>query len=374
MGIIIAAGALFTAVYDVLYRYNSSNTTNLNAATVDKTGQTNWSLMGTTKTENGETAAFNFDQGTYMVIFGGQNGYTNRMDIGHGAVCIAFYKADGGVNYGPNNMTVQIGLDFLAGQNADCDGGGKTLVTTNFALPDVYKGSLRAVASGGGGGTYWGGRVGSFGSWNEGTDWASTGGYRCSDSYNESWSGSNGSWTNDGFRYDEVRTRQGKGPGGEGNGGAGYYNGGGGYGEYYGGASGGSGSCTPWCYPLYCEEIYSRLVNGSQSGSLCEYGGVWFYRIDPVEASYPDGKTVGYDDGVAELVVGLTPDKDGSDRKIPVQGVKSSNSWWANFDCGIRVGWVYSVSEDGKSWHGVGPDKIDCVNFVVMNEKVKNEE
>ncbi|MBO4726373.1 MAG: hypothetical protein J5598_02095, partial [Clostridia bacterium] len=32
MGIIIAAGALFTAVYDVLYRYNSSNTTNLNAA------------------------------------------------------------------------------------------------------------------------------------------------------------------------------------------------------------------------------------------------------------------------------------------------------------------------------------------------------
>ena len=353
VGIIIAAGALFTAVYDVIYRYNSSNTINLNAATVNKTGQTNWSLMGTTKTVNGETAAFNFDQGTYMVIFGGQNGYTDRMDCGHGAVCLAFYKADGGVNYGPNNMTVQIGLDFLAGQNADCDGGGKTLVTTNFALPDGYKGSLRAVASGGGGGAYGGGHIGSFGSWNAGTDWASMGGYYSNNADGwYGWAGSNGSWANDGFRYDGVRTRQGNGMDGTGNGGAGFYNGGGGYSSSLGGASGGSGSCTPWCYPLYCEGMqYHARAPWPTSGSICEKGGVWFYRMDPT--GQPTGLNVNYGNIAEMRVVGSGP-------HTPVTAVKQI-SWFANnnIDCGIRTGWVYSVSEDGKSWHGVGPEKVN---------------
>ena len=148
VGIIIAAGALFTAVYDVLYRYNSSNTINLNAATVDYTGQTSWSVQGT-KNNGAETRTLSFDAGTYMVIFAGQSGapeVTYDCGYGAGAVCIAFYKADGSSER-PNSMTVNIGAGSVSG-------GGKTEVKTNFARPGGWttEKELVAIASGGGAG------------------------------------------------------------------------------------------------------------------------------------------------------------------------------------------------------------------------------
>ena len=87
VGIIIAAGALFTTVYDVIYRYNSSNTTNLNAASsvyYDPSG-TYFSATGSGLQCN-EITTLNFNNGTWMVFFNGQQGYAG----GIGALCFAF--------------------------------------------------------------------------------------------------------------------------------------------------------------------------------------------------------------------------------------------------------------------------------------------
>ncbi|MBS7400980.1 MAG: hypothetical protein KIG16_00510, partial [Eubacteriales bacterium] len=147
VGIIIAAGALFTSVYDVLYRYNSSNTTNLNAATVNKTGQTSWIVEGT-KFNGAETTTLSFDAGTYMVVFSGQDGNqlgSQMESVGEGAVCLAFYKG--------SNMTVTIGEG--GGRGNQRDGGGYTSVKTNFARPSGWttEKELVAIASGAGAGS-----------------------------------------------------------------------------------------------------------------------------------------------------------------------------------------------------------------------------
>ena len=142
MGIIIAAGALFTAVYDVIYKYNSSNTINLNAATVDMMGRTIWYVDGDRKNDY-KGFVLKFDTGTYMMIFSGQSGMENYIE-GSGAACLAFYKG--------NSMTVTIGVGGGRGSNTDgsLDGGGCTTVQTNFALPVGYAGSYAAIASGSG--------------------------------------------------------------------------------------------------------------------------------------------------------------------------------------------------------------------------------
>ena len=389
MGIIIAAGALFTAVYDVLYRYNFSNTTNLNAATVDKTGQTRWSIGGT-KFNGAETTTLNFDAGTWMIVFDGQNPSESLSGGGAGAVCIAFYKG--------SNMTVQIGVGGGAGVNGKgWNGGGYTSVKTNFARPSGWttENELTAIASGGGGT----GRStssfmnatgmtqeqvfkmmdGTFKGW-EGDWWDVHG--QISNNFRHV-SGTPGSWWGDGIRCDQVNVRS------DGSGEysfrrteEGYAGGGGGY--FNGGASGllyndeatsclqvgGGGCCTPWCYPLQSSDMVTGPMrdNGERCRVWTWWGGIDFINIDPM--SIPSGKDVSYG-GTAELVAGVNGER------TPREGVRGLVDEWPtiesgrpqDYDCGIRVGWVYSVSEDGKSWHGVGPDKIDCVNFVVMNEK-----
>ncbi len=58
LSVIIAAGALFTAVYDVLYKYNTTNTTILNAATVDKRGQLHPSFGSSTGSLDRDLACY----------------------------------------------------------------------------------------------------------------------------------------------------------------------------------------------------------------------------------------------------------------------------------------------------------------------------
>ncbi|MBS7400992.1 MAG: hypothetical protein KIG16_00580 [Eubacteriales bacterium] len=391
VGIIIAAGALFTAVYDVLYRYNSSNTTNLNAATVNKTGQTYFDVVGS-RVQCDETTTLKFDVGNYLLIFEGQVA-GSAWDNGHPATCLAFYKADGSAER-PNNMTVQIGVGGGVGVNGKgWNGGGYTSVKTNFARPSGWttENELTAIASGGGGT----GRStssfmnatgmtqeqvfkmmdGTFKGW-EGDWWDVHG--QISNNFRHV-SGTPGSWWGDGIRCDKVNVRS------DGSGEysfrrsvEGYAGGGGGY--FNGGASGliyndeetsclqvgGGGCCTPWCYPLYASDLENgpKYPAGTVSGydgfmrTNSHWGYVEFWRIDPVKTSYPESRVVEYEDGVAELRAGITPEKDGSGRNTPESAVKATHGYFADYDCGIRAGWVYSVSEDGKSWHGVGPDGL----------------
>lgn len=93
------------------------------------------------------TTTLKFDQGTYMVVFAGQNGPLDGHGggtSGSGAVCVAFYQGQ--------EMDVQIGMDAGRGEDyVAYYGGGKTIVKTNFALPGDYRGNYTAIASGGAG-------------------------------------------------------------------------------------------------------------------------------------------------------------------------------------------------------------------------------
>ena len=376
VGIIIAAGALFTAVYDVIYRYNSYNTINLNAATVDKTGQTSWSVEGTARNGADETTTLGFDQGTYMMLFNGQTG-SGGLGHGEGAQCIAFYKG--------SSMTVVIGVGGGKGGASDgsLDGGGKTIVTTNFALPVGYTGTYEAIASGGGAGnpstyagyypdgvydlykvmdgtfkgksgnSYWS-KLDQYGSIYRkiagnngvypGTPASQTGGG----------AGSTGARYPDGYEVESANLPSGEGGPGCG-GGAGYYDGGFGIST----RTGGGGSCTPWCYPLQTSDVQSgpKRTNGERCRLWTWWGEISFRNIDPM--SIPSGKDVSYG-GTAELVAGVNGER------TPRESVRGLVDEWQSmesgrpqdYDCGIRTGWVYSVSEDGKSWHGVGPDGL----------------
>lgn len=49
--------------------------------------------------------------------------------------------------------------------------------------------------------------------------------------------------------------------------------------------------------------------------------------------------------------------EEGNERRHSVAKFVNDYDSYNEYDTGLRMGWVYSVSEDGvKSWHGVGPD------------------
>ena len=367
MGIIIAAGALFTAVYDVIYKYNSSNTINLNAATVDYTGQTFFCVTGTEK-NGAETTTLSFDAGTYMVIFLGQNGQQNGSGIkGEAAVCIAFYKG--------SNVTVQIGVGGGLGSYAN--GGGKTVVSTNFALPNGYNGEYQAIASGGG--AYYANPEndeyekqfkvvdGTFAGW-EADDWTATMqkiGIRTNHIQGTPATQTHGGWLDkyisdttpgEGFIMTPNYTsgndvwggKQGLG------GGAGYFDGGACVGTQYAGG----GSCTPWCYPIGTSDLQNTYGANNPENNIElvgmgeDTGAVRFFKLDPNVFFENDSYTVAYGETVT------LPVDDFTNGWLPKSIVQGYHERTANSDCGIRAGWVYSVSEDGKSWHGVGPDGL----------------
>ncbi|MBS7401684.1 MAG: hypothetical protein KIG16_04180, partial [Eubacteriales bacterium] len=357
-------GALFTAVYDVLYKYNSSNTTNLNAATVDQTGQTSWSVAGTKRVSEGETTTFNFDQGTYIMLFSGQNGLSNR-SYAHGAICLAFYKG--------NSMTVAVGADAMSNGGSNMAGGGKTEVKTNFAPPTGYSGKLTAIAAGAGGGNY-GNQISN--GWFCGMEYSPQENTH-PDLKTKFSDGGPGTWSHNGYRKDGVMTRTPLGGGGFG--GAGYYDGGGGWNNNtsYRFGFGGGGSCTPWCYPVYTRDAWIHDGVLDYASDKYNEGVICFYKLDPT--TMPTGETDTYgaesqyttflgspvlinEGGVAQL-------KAGGFGAFNPKNILNSSIWSGNYDTsyrffpsyycddiGIRTGWVYSVSEDGKSWHGVGPD------------------
>ena len=372
MGIIIAAGALFTAVYDVIYKYNSSNTTNLNAATVDKTGQTSWSVEGTARNGADETTTLGFDQGTYMMLFNGQTG-SGGLGHGEGAQCIAFYKG--------SSMTVVIGVGGGKGGASDgsLDGGGKTIVTTNFALPTGYSGELQAIAAGAGVGSV----ATSVVSTRNGGRYTDEELFKLMDGTFAGWTGdygtvlskmglanrnamgtpacqSNGGWMVTGDSRVALQTPSWvSGTRGLG-GGAGYFDGGA---CRYNDQVAGGGSCTPWCYPLQSSDCVTgpKRLNGEPCRVCQHFGAVYYYLIDPM--GMPSGGTVAFGETVG-LMTG------GAGVYTPYEAVKSLKASreekygyeadiQKDYDCGIRVGWVYSVSEDGKSWHGVGPEKVN---------------
>ncbi|MBS7401098.1 MAG: hypothetical protein KIG16_01125 [Eubacteriales bacterium] len=385
VGIIIAAGALFTAVYDVIYKYNSSNTINLNAATVDVRGRGYFYAHGT-KINGAETATLNFDAGTYLMVIEGQ-GHKGR---GAPAACFAFYKADGGVNYGANRMTVQIGVAGGKGGASDgsCDGAGYTSAPSNFARPSGWttENELIAIASGGGG-------IGvSYDSFMAQTGFTEEQVQKITDGTFKGWegdwwdfyintigntagcSGSPATQTSDGIRMDVTSINS------DGSRNCvfrktsdAYAGGGGGGGYFNGGASGiytsahedfsrlqvgAGGSCTPWCYPIYS----SDAERGASRNGMSGLGIVTFFRIDPYDVTISGSQVnhgqvaeLGYDYGGGRVYdinhIGL------DDWRKPQDAILHSE--WVGYDNGIRAGWVYSVSEDGKSWHGVGPEKVN---------------
>ena len=117
-------------------------------------------------------------------------------------------------------------------------------------------------------------------------------------------------------------------------GGAGYYDGGAGY-NFTGGSggmshaggrwmSGGGGSCTPWCYPVFSNDIQNgpmyngaaftwydgynqtqrtEYPTGGARHLLSGHGQVLFYKIDPMVM--PSGGTVAYGDMVTLTVGGV---------------------------------------------------------------------
>ncbi len=346
LSVIIAAGALFTAVYDVLYKYNTTNTTILNAATVDKRGETWWNVTGSAKNGN-ETTTCNFDDGTYIVIPWGQGGGPDiniwTWDEGHGAACLAFYKG--------NSMTVTIGVPGGKGGASDGsrDGSGATYVQSNFALP-MGTSAGTAIASGAGGGSF-----AYQVSWNTLTtenackiiDGTFSGLHKYSNKFGEYTYGtaigrpatqtSNGGSPN----ADETTCS------------------GGGGGFYYGGSGGttgdfgGGGSCSPNCYPVYSSDIQNgpKYPSGEHAGEFVRAssncGGAHFRRIDPERTPIVNNAVYGN--------TALVSDSNTlGNRYTPVSTVQllEGDSTNANYDCGIRVGWVYSCSEDGEKWGG----------------------
>ena len=351
VGIIIAAGALFTAVYDVIYKYNSSNTINLNAATMDYTGQDGFLRDG----KAGETTTLSFNDGTWMVVFWGESKYYSDTNTFGGtcATCIAFYKG--------KTMSVSTSID--GGYGAYANGGGKTVVQTNFALPGTYTGLHDAMAGGAGAGNVY----------HPSLNWMKDSPYYLSDAQIEgierrcdavfagyeidTWGktcdaiaagsgflsgGMPATQTRNGYRgsgSDIATTNNNYYSNGVG-GGAGWYNGG--ASDSVGNAVAGGGSCTPWCYPLYAGDIQ----RGKEPGYNWK-GGVFFRRLDPSGKLDDVVKEYGEE---AVLVNSMTT------VYTPTTALQQTNSIMTNYDCGIRAGWVYSASEDGKSWHGVGPD------------------
>ncbi len=364
LSVIIAAGALFTAVYDVLYKYNTTNTTILNAATVNHTGKTMFSApQGTAKNCN-TTTTLNFDEGTYMMIFAGQAGGAG-LNGGVGAVCIAFYKG--------NSMTVTIGVPGGKGGASDgssrLDGGGATYVQSNFALP-IGTSAGTAIASGAGAGDVSNleeARLssrellqiadGTFAGW-EGDGWFETRsamGVPPFDCTGTPATQSHGGWgVLDGKITNWELSPNYTSAGGQG-GGAGYCDGGFGWWPTKGTSQhsnvGGGGSCSPNCYSLSTSDaqVYPKDIDGNRYRGTAAYGYGYFIRIDP-EWTPEVGEPVIYGGSVS-----VDAENKLGNRYNPREWL--SDVWGGvSFDCGIKVGWVYSCSEDGEKW-GAGSER-----------------
>ena len=361
LSVIIAAGALFTAVYDVLYKYHTTNTTILNAETVDNTGETYWGVVGSRKNCD-ETTTFSFDQGTYMVIFGGQisNYQGSFLEYGVGASCITFYKG--------NSMTVTIGVPGGKGSAEDGsrDGGGATYVQSNFALP-IGTNAGTAIASGAGASMWQDLGVeqsftaseamkimdGTFAGFGD-DYWSVIVAVTKGGVTGEPWPGTPASQNMNGLRSDGTRTSN----GGWG-GGAGYYDGGGGaiggvYDYWKTKSFAGGGSCSPNCYPIASSDIQIPFIYSNNAGvdehligtRVRSYyttrGYTYFYRIDPLNEVSGNETSFGSE---AKLQVSGT-----SGGLSTPNGILNRYDVYENLDTGLEVGWVYSCSEDGEKW------------------------
>ena len=354
LSVIIAAGALFTAVYDVLYKYNTTNTTILNAATVDGRGLTYWEVKGSAKNCN-ETTTVNFDEGTYLVMLEGQasniGGYTAYGQYGQGADCIAFYKG--------NSMTVTIGVPGGKGgaEDGSEDGGGATYVQSNFALPTGTSAGT-AIASGAGGGSRFGDFTllsdalklmdGTFAGW-PGNNVGVVVGRVIDGSFDgDPAVGTPATQEHGGYYYPNIISANTNSACG---GGAGYFDGGAGH---YGHANGGGGSCSPNCYPISSSDIQNGPVftSGEHAGyhfrGNALNGAVYWWRLDPDGMPTSDHA----------VVYGNTVKISGSgSRYTPKSALNGIDPALASYDCGIKVGWVYSCSEDGEKW-GASSDNL----------------
>ena len=131
-------------------------------------------------------------------------------------------------------------------------------------------------------------------------------------------------------------------------GGAGYFDGG----KDEGGTNlAGGGSCTPWCYPLATTDVDYGISDYYDAlwhwvGLNENLGSVYFYNVAP--GKMPSGGTVAYGETVRLLEGGVGV-------YTPVSAMREYHASTRNSDCGIRVGWVYSV-EKGGCWEGLAPD------------------
>lgn len=313
--IIVVILAALTVFSCVPFFFLDNN--NVSAAT-SYTGQTKISLVGS-EIQCNTVNKITFDDGVYAVLFAGQNGegsYKDGGQYGAGATCLAFYDGSGG-----DSISWTIGAG--GGDGGDVynsyrynnyrgqDGGGKTGVYSNFALPMGQ--SADYAYAGGGGGTrvkhhkdnignifddppsdsftnaYFKGLSADLGTSNNvkfvGRPGSPTANGKTGYYYkNRSWIDPD-PWAQGDSINGLVRVKSGlfdKYVSSSG-GGAGYTNGGGGgYGddEPLWSYPGGGGTSSPNCYPIYAKDT---ILGVKSSGN----GYINLYRLDPVESSFP---------------------------------------------------------------------------------------
>lgn len=310
--IIVVILAALTVFSCVPFFFLDNN--NVSAAT-SYTGQTKISLVGS-EIQCNTVNKITFDDGVYAVLFAGQNGegsYKDGGQYGAGATCLAFYDGSGG-----DSISWTIGAeggdgdgDVYSYRYRGQDGGGKTGVYSNFALPMGQ--SADYAYAGGGGGTrvkhhksnlgnilddppsdsftnaYFKGLSADLGTSNNvkfvGRPGSPTANGKTGYYYkNRSWIDPD-PWAQGDSINGLVRVKSGlfdKYVSSSG-GGAGYTNGGGGgYGddEPLWSYPGGGGTSSPNCYPIYAKDT---ILGVKSSGN----GYINLYRLDPVESSFP---------------------------------------------------------------------------------------
>ncbi len=134
VAVVFAALALFGFAFEILHRFDQTETAPVSAATY--AGKNSFTITS--------TQDFTCDNGVYMVIFSGANG--GGTNYGYGAQCIAFYQGSG--------STVTMTAGGTGGTSGDCgNGGSSTTVCSNFAMPSGQSVGNAIAAGGGGGGS-----------------------------------------------------------------------------------------------------------------------------------------------------------------------------------------------------------------------------
>ena len=158
LSVLIAAFSVFFASYDLINKIrSSSNGSTVSAAAVDyiiTKDEFHYQANGYIEYD---ISVKGVNGATYMVIFSGANGEASSGRGGKGAVCIGFSKSDGsqwtnitGFESGNGLSTQRRPTGSFVFANS---GGGATMVSVNFALPNGELSSLAVAGGGGGGGT-----------------------------------------------------------------------------------------------------------------------------------------------------------------------------------------------------------------------------